>query len=631
MTIHTQRVMTRFFATAFFTFAAFLFISTAQAQAATETVSENTSGGENQPGWMFNRDTDTQTPFEFNFDQKKIGSGSLFVPAITNSVNGDSDKFIAEDFLLTPIADITSISYDFLTLDEADASQFYMSVYANFGTSSPTKFYDCRYSVVPTVGSSVDFTTVTFDLSQAYPVTQSGSSPETCPSIPAEMNTASSTGATIRVIALNVGDTSGSDTGVSGYLDNIVVNTTSDAIVTDFEPEPLPACDTNSTFDSFTTGSVNGQGGWSATGPYDQEVVDNTYGFDSFGCQSLRISNAVTSGAFGDQTFAPELVNGAGEIGNTRFEAQFDISSTMPDEQPGLALSVSPDDGLGSRMSYLSFTDEAGGIRVAFYDVQGTTTPANFVSEDLGLISRTPHTIKFVMDFVAGENNDIVKIYIDGQLVHTGTSWENYYRHDPEQSGNGNVVPPVDTLLFRASGAAVSANSGEGFLFDNVNLSSSVTPVTPTPSTSGGGGGGGKHISLTDQTEDEVVVEEDTEAPGEVLGASTSTIPVVYYSFLVDFGIGTENTDVTNLQTILIAKGYLSINAPTGYFGPLTQAAVREYQAAHGISATGFVGPLTRAQLNTEPVIADPIALKIADLLAQVAALQEALNALNAQ
>ena len=54
-----------------------------------QTVSEeniygDTSSGENQPGWLFNRDVTTATPYEFNTDQASIGNGSLYVLPITN-------------------------------------------------------------------------------------------------------------------------------------------------------------------------------------------------------------------------------------------------------------------------------------------------------------------------------------------------------------------------------------------------------------------------------------------------------------------------------------------------------------------------------------------------------------------
>lgn len=249
-----------------------------------------------------------------------------------------------------------------------------------------------------------------------------------------------------------------------------------------YDATPVPECSSEddvdlTTFDTFSLASVNGQNDWSSTGPYDQEVVENTYGFEEFGCKSLRISNAVTTGAFGDQTFAAPTTGAAGEstvASNNHFEAQFDIASTMPELQSGLVLSVSPDDGNGSRMSYLSFTDTADGIDVVFYDVTNagpfpSTTTWN-ATEVATLDRDESHTIKFVMDFVDGPANDVVKIYINNVLVHTGTSWEDYYRYDSEQTGNGNALFPVDTLIFRAGGTAVPANDENGFLFDNMSL-----------------------------------------------------------------------------------------------------------------------------------------------------------------
>jgi peptidoglycan hydrolase-like protein with peptidoglycan-binding domain len=51
------------------------------------------------------------------------------------------------------------------------------------------------------------------------------------------------------------------------------------------------------------------------------------------------------------------------------------------------------------------------------------------------------------------------------------------------------------------------------------------------------------------------------------------------------------------LQKMLASLGYLTA-APTGYFGPLTKAAVMKYQGDHGLQGVGLVGPLTRALLN---------------------------------
>lgn len=216
---------------------------TAVAATTTVIVFGNTAAGENQPGWLFNRDVTTATPFEFTTDQASIGAGSLYVQPIGANA---SDKFIGENFLNTPIADVSSIAYDFMIGSgglNTDEEQFYMNVYANFGVSDDLKYYDCRYSVVPTVGSTAGFTTVTFDPTQAYPVATRGganASPFTCPAVPADMNLLSS-GSNIRMFALNVGDTSTSDVGLDGYLDKVVVSTTNDTTTYDFEPALTPA------------------------------------------------------------------------------------------------------------------------------------------------------------------------------------------------------------------------------------------------------------------------------------------------------------------------------------------------------------------------------------------------------
>lgn len=252
-----------------------------------------------------------------------------------------------------------------------------------------------------------------------------------------------------------------------------------------------------------TSTALHGQDGWSSAGAagsgcavYDH-VVSESFGVPSFGAQSLRISNAVTSGCFGDQTFSKSLADEAGETGaqastysgGTRqdhFEAEFSIRPMQLAQQPGLFVSVSPDRGDGARMSYLSFADAPGGINVTFYDVQGTSNPANFVPTVVatGLSRAVTHTAKFVIDFVDGPSNDIVKIYIDGVLVHTGTTWENYFRYDTES--NPLLIDEsrtVDSLIFRTGGAAAPATVGLGYLIDNVSLSSSASVPPPPPVT----------------------------------------------------------------------------------------------------------------------------------------------------
>jgi peptidoglycan hydrolase-like protein with peptidoglycan-binding domain len=61
--------------------------------------------------------------------------------------------------------------------------------------------------------------------------------------------------------------------------------------------------------------------------------------------------------------------------------------------------------------------------------------------------------------------------------------------------------------------------------------------------------------------------------------------------------LGSTGADVFSLQQLLDQQGLLSAS-PTGYFGPLTQAAVAQFQTAHNLEAVGSVGPLTRAALD---------------------------------
>jgi hypothetical protein len=240
------------------------------------------------------------------------------------------------------------------------------------------------------------------------------------------------------------------------------------------------------TFESptFAAGSVDGQEGWKSTGDFDQ-AVEVTNRFPRFGAQSLRISNAVTSGAFANQTFSAPVEDPAGETtAQKHFDATFALGSMLDAEQPGLVLSVSPDDGNGARMSYLRFEDKADGVHVLFDDVTDAKLGdvADFKETDIATLDRAkPHTVRFAIDFYTGPANDVAKIYLDGALEATGTTWEDYYRYDPEAAGGGNKVLPVDRLLFRAGGTAAPDTLGKGFLIDNPAITSSV----PTADTTG--------------------------------------------------------------------------------------------------------------------------------------------------
>lgn len=255
-------------------------------------------------------------------------------------------------------------------------------------------------------------------------------------------------------------------------------------------------------FEGYTLGSVNGQDGWTSTGTYDQAIVANAVlgAPASFQTKSLRISDAFTSGTFGDQTYSKPTVDAAGEPTadaggfptgtlQNHFDASFDFASVTPaSEQSGLHISVSPDRGDGARMSYVRIEDSPAGWNLFFDDYQDVAplgSPGNLdagcgTGDDFtdipiasGVDRSAPHNLGFVMDLLPGGHNDVVSVLLDGNVIHTGTSWEDYYRYCPE-SGGGTGGPRADqsrivrNLELREGGTAHLTNAGKGFLIDNM-------------------------------------------------------------------------------------------------------------------------------------------------------------------
>jgi hypothetical protein len=70
-----------------------------------------------------------------------------------------------------------------------------------------------------------------------------------------------------------------------------------------------------------------------------------------------------------------------------------------------------------------------------------------------------------------------------------------------------------------------------------------------------------------------------------------------------DLDIGAKGDDVLRLQSILIAEKLLDVDAPTGYFGPMTKEALKAYQKKHGISpARGVYDAQTRKLVEKREV-----------------------------
>ena len=272
---------------------------------------------------------------------------------------------------------------------------------------------------------------------------------------------------------------------------------------------------------AYFPGSIDNQNGWGGQNPpdipinplIDQEIVTNGPGAPaSFGKQSWRLSNYYTAGSFGDMPFSPSLVNEAGEtqalngsgvftfsggVRQSHFEVQFAFASLDPNGivENDSYFSASPDRGDGARMSYIRIEDHVSGIQVFFDDYQDRAPHGSLASPALGcgpednfietmvasgLDRRKPHTVKLAIDFVDGPLNDVVKVYVDGTLRHTGTTWEDYFRWCTESGGGvpsdaaADQSRTVDSMLFRvAPGGLRPQNQGKGFLIDNLTYFSS--------------------------------------------------------------------------------------------------------------------------------------------------------------
>lgn len=261
----------------------------------------------------------------------------------------------------------------------------------------------------------------------------------------------------------------------------------------------------------FTAGAgAVGQNGFTGDlcANYDDEIVQNTGDhLKAFGQQSLRFSNAVVTGCV-DHLYAPRLYDEAGEAGSSswgvsggdrqpKYVASLKFRAHQPTHEAGLFVSWSPSNRAGGRHGRFDIQDTPDGIDVFYEDTPDPDCPGGTpgcvafrntqIADNLDR-TRT-HKLRIEFEFVDGEDNDTAKISVDGTEVEAPdgeeefTSWENYYRHDPEQVGVDNEVPTIDSIWIGArtgQGPAAPAAAGKGFLIDDLRYESFGAPNGPT-------------------------------------------------------------------------------------------------------------------------------------------------------
>ncbi len=294
--------------------------------------------------------------------------------------------------------------------------------------------------------------------------------------------------------------------------------------------EAGPLSGSSTTFEAFALGAIDGQYDWQSKGglvlpvagvpcaAYDHAianypaVVPVPFRDRSFGQQSLRISNAVTSGCYSDQTFSSRTANVAGQAGarslsadgtidfalpaatlQNHFEAEWTLMSAVPDAlQPGLEVVASPARGDDLRMGWVQVADLPDGLAIVFAEWSNAASlaAATIVRSTIarGLDRRRAHTVRLTMDFLDGPDNDVVRVYVDGSLRRNGASWERYF------ALKGTAPPIVNRLLFRTGsdllrgvpGDPAPATLGRGFVIDNLRQATFMVATSADACKNGG-------------------------------------------------------------------------------------------------------------------------------------------------
>jgi len=86
-------------------------------------------------------------------------------------------------------------------------------------------------------------------------------------------------------------------------------------------------------------------------------------------------------------------------------------------------------------------------------------------------------------------------------------------------------------------------------------------------------------------------------APASTPSASAAPQQMLFNENL---GRGAQGSEVFKLQLVLKILGYFPADAvPTGYYGAMTESAVRKFQEANELEPVGLVGPKTRKALSS--------------------------------
>ncbi len=213
------------------------------------------------------------------------------------------------------------------------------------------------------------------------------------------------------------------------------------------------------------------------TAPVDEEIVDlgGTHG------KVWRYSTGLEDGRLGQTPRSPHAGFVAGETGalndagmgpvtTNTFYGQVDFRSAVMAPQPDLAVRLCAASA-DQRHGYVNILDDgAAGFDLHFWRADLDA----YDVIDANLSYTDWHTLGIEILFHDGPANDVVNLYVDGSMIHTGPSWEAYYTAHSES---------VDRLTFDTY--LDERYLGAGLYFDNVLVAEQQPPaaVIPEPST----------------------------------------------------------------------------------------------------------------------------------------------------
>ncbi len=247
----------------------------------------------------------------------------------------------------------------------------------------------------------------------------------------------------------------------------------------------LDAASDTQTFDNMPLGQItNGENGWTVltNDPNRPDAV-----VDVGGNHEFQMSSDPASGDFAGP-YSPALSVSAGEADAgatyTGESIKFDFKAVngTPD---GSRLEIDfGNPSVDDRNNFLVIESfPSTGIRIAVseptpdgQDFTGDETdpaPNDWRELASNVDPTTSHTLEMRLDYVDGPNNDVIDVYLDGKLIGTTTTFENY--HDgitPDHIANA-TINQTDSVFFRpsANGSPQDGPGGQnqGFLIDNLS------------------------------------------------------------------------------------------------------------------------------------------------------------------